>query len=272
MGPALLTATFLSACGWFGEPNPYTASEVGSVTYSTDRFAWRPARIAVGTVYRGRISNRDRSYAKDIWLRIAADRIESFKVYPGADRTFLVTATIDKTLYSISHIAQVEIDSDLRRHDTIEMSLAEDPAAGYRFGDLDVPSGHFPVTNHGFDFSDLNFVFRNLTDPENDLSVGVISPVDGGIAYTGLLEFTYSGRVPCGGESCYRYELGGNGVNDGTGHALVHPTAGYFVHFELDANYHPRFDYFRYELQGVSALTEKEWDALIERESRAHFR
>ena len=85
------------------------------------------------------------------------------------------------------------------------------------------------------------------------------------------MEITYEGVGSLNGNECYRYALGGNGVSDREGFLLVNKLGGHFEYMELDANYHPQFDYFRYELLSISHKSADEWTAFISDRSKAYF-
>jgi hypothetical protein len=272
----VLISVFVSACGLGGSSNPFVAEDFEETTRSTDQFKYREDRIKLGTVYQFSISNRDRSYAKQVALFVAAtDRIESFKIYPGSGSTVLVIADIDWDVFSIRKIHQIEIDKDLNREPTIEMHLLENPDSSpvntYMFMEREVPVGHFPVFNHGYDFSDLNFVFRHLANPKSDIEVGIIAPTSGSLDYTGKMRISYEGEEACNGHQCFRYSLGGRGVSDRQGTLLVNRDSGYFEYMELDANYHPQFDFFRYELSRVTHMNQNEWETFVVEQSRNFF-
>ena len=268
----LLSLSIISSCVWNGSSNPYKEENFEQISYSTSNFKFQPERIDIGTVYNFQISNRDRSYAKDVHLYIASENtIESFKIYPGSKQTVLVIAEMDWYTFSISNIRQLEIGKDLVRKPTIEMQLSENIENGYLFMDQIVPTGHFPVFNHGFDYSDLNFIFRHRTDPKSDLDVGIISPTENKIAYTGKMAISYDGEVSCNGRECYRYTLGGNGVSNREGFLLVNKQGGHFEYMELDANYHPQFDYYRYELLSISKKSSADWETFVTNQSRKYF-
>ncbi|NIB38446.1 hypothetical protein HBA55_02555 [Pseudomaricurvus alkylphenolicus] len=286
---SLLCSAVLSGCGGNGLLNkiesrvvatesPFQELQNISTTVSVEQFEFQPTRIQVGTVYHFTISNRDKSYIKNIALYVADEnKLESFKMYPGADHTVVVEAEMDWEKFSIKSVNQIEISKELVRTETLRMALKEEPSYLYVYGGSRIPRGeympgYFPATNHGFDFSDLNFAFRHLRDPRSDVEVGVAAPVPPGkLAYTGNMKMLYVGEESYKGRSCYRYSISGRGVGGRTGYLLVNQRGGHFEYMELDANYHPKFDYFRYELSSVSQMTREQWDSHVESESRRHF-
>lgn len=253
--------------------NPFTEESFEETTYSIDHFTYQEDKIDVGTVYHVHISNSDRSYVKQISLYIAdTNRIEAFKIYPRSHSTYLVVAEIDWNLFSIKHIQQIEIANDLSRNNTIEMHLLENPGNTYLMNnEQEIPTGHFPVSNHGYDFSDLNFVFRHLTNPTSSIEVGVLAPLQDKMVYTGKMLMTYVGEEMYNNHACYKYSLRGRGISEKEGFALVNKDAGYFEYMELDANYHAHMDYFRYELLSVTTMSQQKWEAFVIEASEDYF-
>jgi len=260
--------------------NPFTAKTFENVTSSAQQFEYQEEKVEVGTVYNFTVSNRDRSYAKEISLYISAkNRIESFKIYPGVDGTVLVIAEMDWSNFSIQTIKQIEIARDLSRKQTIDMSLTDNIYSftvpednPYGITGTTIPTGHFPVANHGYDFSDLNFAFRHLVNSNSDVEVGILAPTPDTFAYTGKMRIAYEGEVLFNDKECNKYSLSGRGVADRTGMLLVNKAKGHFEYMELDANYHPAFDYFRYELFSVTKMTPQQWDGHVNARSAEYFK
>jgi len=273
----LMSSILLSACGATQSINPFVEELVEGTTSSADQFHYQPDKVEVGTVYHFQVSNRDRSYAKKVSLYIAdTNRIESFKIYPGNKTTVVVSADMDWRSFSAKHISQVDIQKDLSRKEVLYMSLLENPANTYAYGGEIItgqtPIGHFPASNHGFDFADLNFVFRHLKEPKSNVEIGVVAFVPAGkMAYTGKMELAYVGEETYNGHECYRYSLSGSGISGREGYLLVNKGQGYFEYMELDANHHPNFDYFRYELSSVTKMNPAEWKAFVDEESTRYF-
>jgi hypothetical protein len=270
----IISIWVLSACS---NNSPFTEEFFEETSYSTDQFSYQEDRIEVGTVYNFEISNSDRSYIKKVSLYTAdTNKIEAFKIYPGSSSTVLVSAEIDWELFSIKTIEQIEIAEDLSRKSTIEMHWLDDPGNSYLMNNEDeIPVGHFPASNHGFDFSDLNFVFRHLVDPKSDIEVGILAPVQKmfsfDFAYTGKMLITFEGEDTYNDNECYRYSLSGKGIGEREGYILVNKDLGHFEYMELDANYHPEMDYFRYELLDVVTMSPEEWETFVSDETKNYF-
>ncbi len=266
----MISILMLSACS---SNNPFTEESFEETTYFIDQFNYQEDKIEVGTVYNFQISNSDRSYVKKVSLYVAdTNRIEAFKIYPQSSSTYLVVAEIDWNVFSIKKIQQIEIEKDLSRKNTIEMHLLDNPENNYLMNnEKEIPTGHFPAFNHGYDFSDLNFVFRHLTNPKSNIEVGILAPVQKTFAYTGRMLITYVSEDTYNNHECYKYSLSGRGISEKEGFLLVNKDFGYFEYMELDANYHSQMDYFRYELLSVTAMSQKEWEAFVTEESEDYF-
>jgi hypothetical protein len=274
----VMSSMLLSACGGTASMNPFVEEIVKETTSSTDQFHYQADKVEVGTVYHFQVSNRDRTYAKKIALRVSdINKIDSFKIYQGSNHTVVVSAEIDWSNFSSKRMSQVEIQKDLSRKETLELHMLEGSDNTYVYGGERIPTGqystgHFPATNHGFDFSDLNFVFRHLKEPKSNVDVGVLAPVPPGkLAYTGKMQLTYEGEEMYNNHECYRYSLSGRGISEKEGYLLVNKDSGYFEYMELDANYNPRFDYFRYELSAVTKMNPAEWESYVNEETTRHF-
>lgn len=260
---------FISACN----NNPFEEEPFEETSFAEAQFEYQADKVEVGTTYHFTISNKDGSYHKNIALHVVdTNRIESFKLYKGADKTFVVSADMDWNLFSIQNIQQVEMKEDLVKKTTINIDLKGRPENAYSINNtIEVPVGLFPAFNHGYDFSDLNFAFRHIKNPESDIKVGIIAPVGNTFAYTGAMIMSYKGVENYNNRPCYKYELGGTGISEREGYLLVNKDAGHFEYMELDANYHPQMDYFRYELLSISTMNKEEWDRYVMEESKKHF-
>jgi len=260
----------LSACS---TTNPFIREHFKNTTYSIDQFNYQEDKIELGTIYDFQISNSNRSVIKKVSLYVAdTNRIEAFKIYPQSSSTYLVVAEIDWDIFSIKKIHQIEIEKDLSRKKTIEMRLMNKPNNNYLMNNIKkIPTGHFPAFNHGFDFSDLNFVFRHLINPKSNIEVGIFAPIKKTIAYTGKMLISYVGMETYNNRECYKYSLSGRGISEKEGYLLVNKDYGYFEYMELDANYHSQMDYFRYELLSITAMSLLEWETFVIEESKDYF-
>lgn len=253
--------------------NPFKEAFFKETTNSMNHFKYQEDKIVVGTIYNFQISNNDRSYVKKVSLYIAdTNTIEAFKIYPRSSETYLVVAEIDWNIFSIKKIHQIEIEKDLSRKITIEMHLLDSRDNTYLMNnEIEIAIGHFPAFNHGYDFSDLNFVFRHLTDPKSNIEVGIVAPIQNKMAYTGKMLLTYVGEETYNNHECHKYLLSGKGISEKEGYLLVNKDFGYFEYMELDANYHRYMDYFRYELLSVTKMSQTEWETFVLEESKNYF-
>ena len=265
-----IIALILSACS---SKNLFTEASFEKTTYSIDHFKFQKEKIIIGTVYHFVISNSDRSAIKKVHLYVAdTNKIEAFKIYPGSDSTYLVVAEIDWEVFSIKKIYQIEIEKDLSRKHTIEMHLLDKPTNTYLMNNTkNIPTGHFPAFNHGFDFSDLNFVFRHLINPQSNIDLGVLAPTTEKFAYTGKMHLAYVGNVTYKSHECHKYLLSGRGIGEKSGYLLVNKDFGYFEYMKLDVNYHSLMDIFRYELLSVTTISQREWETFVFEESKNYF-
>lgn len=253
--------------------NPYSKSSFNEETSSVDQFLYQEEKIEPGRVYQFNISDKNREYIKQCWMYIEDyNKISVFKIYPNSKVTYLVSSEIDWNNFSIKKIKQIRIKEDLTKIDDIEMRLKNSSENLYIMNSKHhIPTGHFPVTNHGYDFSDLNFIFRHIRYPKSDVEVGVLSPLKRTVGYTGKMKMTYSGQELYNSKECYKYLLSGDGISEREGFILVNKALGHFEYMELDANYHPLMDYFRYELLSTYTLSKSEWETFIIDKSKDYF-
>ncbi len=257
----------------FNNTNPFIKADFKETEYSINQFNYKEEKIELGSIYNFQISNSNRSNIKKVSLYIAdINRVEAFKIYPQSSSTYLVAAEIDWNIFSIKRIQQIEIENDLSRKKTIEMHLLDNPDNYYLMNNKEkIPTGHFPVSNHGFDFSDLNFVFPHLINPKSNIEVGILAPIKRTMAYTGKMLINYVGETEYNNHGCYKYLLSGRGISEKAGFLLVNKDSGYFEYMELDANYHSQMDYFRYELLSITAMSQMEWETFVIEESKDYF-
>lgn len=256
------------------------AASFRAVTSSATAFKYDPAKIEVGTVYHYVKSNIDGSKPADVAIFVASiDRVEVFKVYPGAKATFVVTSDMDWEVFSAKSLSTLEIYKDGSRKVTARARLSrETNQYAYTVGQsqYSVPIGHYPVHNYNFDLTSLNFSFRHLANPESAFSIGVHVPA---FDLRSLVKFVYSGQAEIkylsdeayNGVACRKYSIGGQGLANKTGTIWVNKEKGYIENVEIPVADNPSWKSFKLKLTGVETMSPEAWNNYIAAQSSAYF-
>jgi hypothetical protein len=88
------------------------------------KFAYRPERVAVGTVYHYLKSNADGSHPLHVALYVAGpDRLESLKYQEERKTAWLVIANLDWSIFSANHLQTWQLSPDGRRKAVAELTF-----------------------------------------------------------------------------------------------------------------------------------------------------
>jgi hypothetical protein len=283
-----LAAIFVSVFYFISGMPPYAACHTqaaGPVTSSVDLFQYHPERIQTGTVYHYVKSNIDGSKPAKVSLYVASpERIEAFKIYPGAAATALVIADMDWTKFTPRNMESYDVHADGSRSLVVKGQLGADDRYQFLFANIlwvkNKPSssavGHYPVHNYNFDLASLNFAFRHLIDPTRDVQIGVQMPCFdmahlGEIEYLGTASLHYVGEEACHSGVCRKYTIGGEAFGSHPGTLWVNKDGGYFEKVEIPMRDNPSWKDFKLELTGIDQMSADAWEKFITSETAAYF-
>jgi hypothetical protein len=253
------------------------AADFSQVSTSLDQFKYQPDRITTGAVYHYTKSNIDGSRPASVSLYIASpDHFEVFKIYPNSTVTTLVTADMDWATFSPRKLTSYDVHAGGSRTLVIEGQSA--PGDLYFFNAANLlwakgktsyaPIGHYPVHNYNFDLASLNFSFRHLVDPTQDLEIGVQMPwFDfvhiGEMEYLGKARIHYLGDEACHATQCRKYSISGEAFGQQQGYLWVNKDGGYFENAEIPVRDNPAWKDFKLELTGTEQMSAQAWDQYI---------
>ncbi len=188
------------------------------------------------------------------------------KVEQGVIDAAWVRARFDWTLFTADRLeaAVVNLDGSIEERAT----LAADPKAGVvnvKVGDRKGRAAWrwAPFHIYNFDFTSLNFAWRQLADPKSSFTIGVMDPTfkaEGDIfVYRGEARIEYLREEPLHGKSCPLYRISGPGIGGTTGSIWADPKSGWLEKVEIPFPDNPEWSSFRLELQGTETMTPEAW-------------
>lgn len=251
-----------------------------NVTASVDKFTYQPEKIEKGTVYHYVKSNMDNSKPANVAVFIGADdHLEVFKIYPGANATFFVTADFSWDIFSPNALNGYEIYKNMEKKLVMHSSWSkENDTFTYSDskGDYSVPIGHYPLHNFNFDLTSLNYTFRHLTDPESTFNIGVHYPSFNPITfikfvYTGEAVVRYISDETYNQKLCRKYEISGEGMRNKKGYIWVNKEGGYFENIEIPLSDNPSWNSFKLTLAGMEKMSGEEWSEYVTGQSKEYF-
>ncbi len=243
-------------------------ARVGS---SLGRFHYRPDRIRIGEVAHYVKSNLDGTKPSRVSIFVAAkDRVEVAKVEKGTGDAAWVRARFDWKIFTADRIeaAVVALDGSVEERAVI----AADVKAGtvnVRVGDRTGSAAWrwVPFHVYNFDFTSLNFAWRQLDDPRSSFTIGVLDPNFGGegdiFFYRGEARIEYVRDEPLHGRTCTLHRISGAGIGGTTGSIWADPKSGWLEKVEIPFPDNPDWSSFRLELQGVETMTPEAWKKFI---------
>jgi hypothetical protein len=256
-----------------------TSAKVTTVESSVDKFKYDPAKVETGTVYHYTKSNIDGSKPGYDSIFVSSNEyLEVFKIYPKYNATFYVTADMDWSVFSAKALDGYEIYKDGSRKLVMHSELSKE-SNEYVFDGANrysLPIGQYPVHNFNFDFISLNFSFRHLANPEGTFDIGVLYPA---FDLTSFIKFVYPGKATVSfvsdesrnGSACRKYEISGAGIGNKTGFIWVNKEKAYIEDMEIQASDNPGWATFKLNLTGVETMSQDEWNAYIEKQSKDYF-
>ncbi len=238
---------------------------------SLDRFRYRPDRIRVGEVAHYVKSNLDGSKPTRVSIFVAAkDRLEVAKVEKDVIDAAWVRAHFDWKLFTADRLeaAVINLDGSIEERAVL--------AADVKAGVVNVTVGDktgaaawrwLPFHIYNFDFTSLNFAWRQLVDPKSSFTIGVLDPTfqdEGDIfVYRGEARIEYVGEEPLHGKACTLHRISGAGIGGTTGSIWADPKSGWLEKVEIPFPDNPDWQSFRLELQGTETMTPEAWKKFI---------
>jgi hypothetical protein len=260
-----LVAILLAGAALLGAATP---APVGS---SLEKFRYRPDRIRIGEVAHYVKSNLDGSKPTRVSIFVAdRDRLEVAKVETGVVDAAWVSAHFDWKLFTADRLeaAVVNLDGSIETRAT----LSADPKTGV----VDVRVGGArgsaawrwaPFHIYNFDFTSLNFAWRQLIEPRSSFTIGVMDPTfreDGDVfVYRGEARIEYVREEALHGKTCTLHRISGPGIGGTTGSIWADPKSGWLEKVEIPFPDNPDWDSFRLELQGVETMTPEAWKKFV---------
>ena len=246
----------------------------GGAAAQTADFAFRPGRVAVGTVYHYVKTNVDGTQPENISLYIAGEnRIESLKYHEKGERAGLVIAEMDWAAFLPKKLEswQVLSQSERKLFATLTFNPAEKAVEvsipAMRPKPEMAPIGRLPFHLYNFDLASLNVSFPHLADPKGAFTVGIADPTfkqDGPMfAYRGDLRVVYERDEVRGGVKCRKYSAAGSGIGGGKGTIWVNKKLGHIEDMEFDVANNPDWKTFKLKLRRIEKMNGEAWQRFI---------
>lgn len=237
------------------------------------KFRYDARKIEVGAVYHYLKTNVDGTKPEHVSIYVAAaDRIESFKFHPKAERAALVIATMDWANFSAKRLESWQVFRDEKKLFATLDYLPSERAVGVSIlplkrMDEKTAVRHLPFHVYNFDLASLNFAFRHLTDPRATLTVGLADPTfadDGPVFfYRGEAVIKYVGEEMRNKVACRKYSIDGAGLSNRGGFIWVNKRGGYFEDVEIDLPDNPEWRSFKFKLERTERMTREQWEAFM---------
>jgi hypothetical protein len=120
-----------------------------------------------------------------------------------------------------------------------------------------------PFHTYNFDFTSLNFAWRQLADPTKPFTIGVMDPTfakDGDpFVYRGEARIEYLRDEAVGGKTCRLYRISGPGIGGKTGSIWQDPKSGWLQRIEIPFRDNPDWSSFRLDLKKIETMTPEAW-------------
>lgn len=240
-------------------------------------FRHEVGRIPVGRVHHYRKSNLDGSQASEIALYLASEtRIESLKWHRDEGEATLVVAEMDWEVASVRAFQNFRVQPDGTRTLVAELETTPDRKRLIaRVGEqqLECALERFPWHSYDFDLASLNVALRFLTQPEGEVELAIVDPVQDAAGITlvprGSVFLAYEANEERNGLACRRYVLDGAGLEDRGGKLWASTGDEVFlVAFEIALPDEPGMESGRLEWLRNETKSPSEWEAFV-RERRA---
>jgi hypothetical protein len=239
---------------------------------TVEGFRHAPGRIAAGRVHRYRKSNLDGSQASEIALYLASEtRIESLKWHPEEAEATLVIAEMDWEVASVRALQNFRVQPDGSRTLVAELETTPDrKRLVARIGEQELACEleRFPWHSYDFDLASLNVALRFLTQPEGEVELAIVDPVQGPagtmLVARGSVLLAYEASEERNGLPCRRYVLDGPGLEDRGGKLWASTGDEVFlVAFEIALPDEPGMDSGRLEWLRNETKSPSEWETFV---------
>ena len=235
-------------------------------------FAWRAGALPVGQAYHYRKSNLDGTNASEIELFLASEtRLEALKFHAGVPEATLVVAELDWSVFSVAGFHTYKLVPGQEPELAAELATSSDKkklTAKVGALALECALPGFPWHSYDFDFASLNVALRFLTEPEGEVELEIVDPVQDAdpprLVAKGKVTLAYESDERRGELDCRRYVLDGPGLEDRGGTLWVAKGDDpHLVAFELALPDEPGMSSGKLEWLRTETLTSEQWQARI---------
>lgn len=240
---------------------------------SIENFKFQPGKIKTGNVYHYVKSNIDGSYPARIHIRVMdAENLDVWKFEEHNADAAHVAARMDWEIFSAVELRSSVVVRDGNESPRAVMSLNKaDSSIAVQFGEMRDAAkvGLLPAHVYNFDFISLIFSLPHWTNPEGEVSVGIIQPnfnpeQPGFIRYEGAAEIRFISTETRNGINCRKYAIGGEGLQGQGGFFWVNPADDQVVDMEIPIPDNPDWDDFKIKLEFTRFMDDKDWKAFID--------
>jgi hypothetical protein len=240
-------------------------------------FAFRSGALPVGHTWHYRKSNLDGSNASEIALHLASEtRLEALKFHAGVPEATLVVAELDWQVFSVKGFRTYRLAPGKEPQLVAELATSSDRRKlSAQVGELarECALPGFPWHSYDFDCASLNVALRFLTEPEGEVELEIVDPVQDAdpprLVAKGKVTLAYEADERRGELDCRRYVLDGPGLEDRGGTLWVAKSDDpHLVAFELDLPDEPGMSSGKLEWLRTETLTSEEWQARIDSPER----
>ncbi len=233
------------------------------------KFGYKPDKITTGVVYHYLKSNIDGTNSGEVSLYVKdKDTLESLKWHKGDSRATLVIADIDwENRFSVKHFETWLLTADGEPQQRAVLDFDADiPGVTAKVGEMEFRAEvkNWYWHSYDFDFASLNFAWRHLVNPEDQLVIGIVDVVrkeDGPtLAEKGSVQIDYQQDTTRNGHECREYKIDGPGLENKGGTIWVRKSDGVFVDYEIELPDEPGYESGKMLLKSEEQMTNEEWE------------
>ena len=245
------------------------------VTFSVHQFTYRPEFIEVGTIYYYIKSNIDGSYPARIFIYVRdPDHLEVLKFEEHGIDAALVNAHMDWETFSADQLESWVLTPDGgRRWQALLSSSFEDQTFTISWQERKdiIPVGHYPTHIYNFDFISLNYILRHWEDPEGEVTIGILQPdfdpnPETMMKYEGIVLIKYVGSEARNGQSCRKYNIGGEGLKNNNGVMWVNVEKGIIEDIEIPIPDNLDWENFKFKFVSSEYMDPRQWTEFMDAE------
>ncbi len=228
----------------------------------------KPVGISsVHTLFEYRKSNWDGTHASTVFLYVAdSGRLESFKWTEGDNTATLVTAVMDWDLFSVKSFTNHRLETG--KEPMLVASLQAD-----KNGQISIEAGPYrdsmtlaglPWQSYDFDFAGLGFTWQALRDKKAPFYIHIADAarVNGQMAFVnkGRVDIHYAGQEMLDTVSCYKYAIGGDGLENRGGSIWIDPADWMIKKYMISLPDKPGFENGMLQLVQTRKISPGDWE------------